>query len=249
MFCQSGTLIVPVQGSLWPVGAGRKGVCQLVSLGLPRRLSGKGSACQCKRHRIHGFFEPRVRKSPWWRKWQPTSVFLPGKPHGQRCLVGCSPCGSQKSPIWLGNWAHIWFHSGLNRTTAQSWVLLTDYLVSIHKCGIFQGSWVHLSPDLTCLGRWVFQRFWPASGQWKKWIQSSIHLDQNWESHLPFMWYDMPSPTSLPSKLCSPGVLPMGINVNLFDFCSDYLYPYQSNYSCCACYQFTLFICRCLGCK
>ena len=27
----------------------------------------------------------------WRRKWQPTLVFLPGKVHGQRSLVGCSP--------------------------------------------------------------------------------------------------------------------------------------------------------------
>ena len=169
----------------------------------------------------HGFI-------PWSRKWQPNLVFLPGKSHGQRSLVGHSPCGSQKSPIWLGNWAHSWFHSGLNRTTAQSWVLLMGYLISIHKCGIFQGSWVHLSPDLTCSRRCIFQRLWPASGQWKKWIQSSIYLNQNSECQLPFMWYNMPSPTSLPSNLCSPRVLPVGMNVNLFDFCSDYLYPYQS---------------------
>ena len=28
---------------------------------------------------------------PWRRKWQPTLVSLPGKSHGQRSLVGCSP--------------------------------------------------------------------------------------------------------------------------------------------------------------
>ena len=27
---------------------------------------------------------------PWRRKWQPTSVFLPGESHGQRSLAGCS---------------------------------------------------------------------------------------------------------------------------------------------------------------
>ena len=27
------------------------------------------------------------------RKWQPTPVFLPGKVHGRRSLVGCSPRG------------------------------------------------------------------------------------------------------------------------------------------------------------
>ena len=29
----------------------------------------------------------------WRRKWQPTPVFLPGKSHGWRSLVGCSPWG------------------------------------------------------------------------------------------------------------------------------------------------------------
>ena len=29
----------------------------------------------------------------WRRQWQPTPVLLPGKSHGQRSLVGCSPWG------------------------------------------------------------------------------------------------------------------------------------------------------------
>ena len=36
--------------------------------------------------RRHGF-GPWVRKIPRRRQWQPTSVFLPGKSHGQRSLV------------------------------------------------------------------------------------------------------------------------------------------------------------------
>ena len=47
--------------------------------------SGKESACQCSRCRRHRF-DPWVRKIPWRRKWQPASVFLPGKLHGQRSL-------------------------------------------------------------------------------------------------------------------------------------------------------------------
>ena len=35
-----------------------------------------------------------VGKIPWRRKWQPTPVFLPGKSHGQRSLVGVH--GGQK---------------------------------------------------------------------------------------------------------------------------------------------------------
>jgi len=38
-------------------------------------------------------FDPWVGKIPWRRKWQPTPVFLLEKPHGQRSLVGYSPCG------------------------------------------------------------------------------------------------------------------------------------------------------------
>ena len=38
-------------------------------------------------------FDPWVGKIPWRRKWQPTAVSLPGKSHGQRSLVGCSPRG------------------------------------------------------------------------------------------------------------------------------------------------------------
>ena len=41
--------------------------------------------------------ETWVEKIPWRRKWQPTPVFLPGKFHGQRSLVGYSPWGHQES--------------------------------------------------------------------------------------------------------------------------------------------------------
>jgi len=36
---------------------------------------------------------PGLGRSPWRRKWQPTPVFLPGKFHGQRSLVGYKPWG------------------------------------------------------------------------------------------------------------------------------------------------------------
>ena len=51
-----------------------------------------------KKHR----FNPWVRKIPWRRIFsegerQPTPVFLPGKPQGQRSLVGYSPRGCIES--------------------------------------------------------------------------------------------------------------------------------------------------------
>ena len=44
-------------------------------------------------------FDPWVGKIPWSRKWQPTRVFLPGESHGQRSLVGYSPCAHTESDM------------------------------------------------------------------------------------------------------------------------------------------------------
>ena len=59
-------------------------------LGFPGGISGKESACQCRRCKRCRFY-PWVRKIPWSRKWQPSLVFLPGKSQGQRSLVVYSP--------------------------------------------------------------------------------------------------------------------------------------------------------------
>ena len=66
--------------------------CWCTTLLLPRRRSGKESACQCQRHK-RCRFDPWVGKIPWSRKWQPIPVFLPGKAHGQRSQMGYSPWG------------------------------------------------------------------------------------------------------------------------------------------------------------
>ena len=39
----------------------------------------------------------QVGKTPWRRKWQHTSVFLPGESHGQRRLAGYSPQGRKET--------------------------------------------------------------------------------------------------------------------------------------------------------
>ena len=38
-----------------------------------------------------------VGKILWRREWQPTPVFLPGEPHGQRSVAGYSPWGHKES--------------------------------------------------------------------------------------------------------------------------------------------------------
>ena len=50
-------------------------------------------------HRFH----PWIGKIAWGRKWQPTLVFLPGKSHGQRNLVGSiQSTGSPESDTTQG---------------------------------------------------------------------------------------------------------------------------------------------------
>ena len=63
--------------------------------GFPSGTSGKEPACQSRRHkRVR--FEAWVGKMPQRRSWQPTPVFLPGKSHGHRSLVGYSPYGRKE---------------------------------------------------------------------------------------------------------------------------------------------------------
>ena len=47
-------------------------------LGPPKCLSGKESACQCRRCKRRRL-DPWVRKIPWRRKWQPAPVYLAWK--------------------------------------------------------------------------------------------------------------------------------------------------------------------------
>ena len=49
----------------------------------------------CLQYRRSGF-DPWVRKIFWGRKWQPTPIFVPGKSHRQRSLVGYSPWGPNR---------------------------------------------------------------------------------------------------------------------------------------------------------
>ena len=70
--------------------------------GFPRWLIGKESTCNAgnKRYGCHFW----AKKMSLRRKWQSTSVFLPGKSHGPKSLVGHNPPGGrQKSWIWLSS--------------------------------------------------------------------------------------------------------------------------------------------------
>ena len=79
-------------GSWW--WTGKPGVLQ--SMGVTKNQTSLSDwtdwTDQCRRH----VFDPWVRQIPWRRRWQPTPVSLPGKPHGQRSLEGYSPWGHKR---------------------------------------------------------------------------------------------------------------------------------------------------------
>ena len=70
----------------------------ILKIGLHKWCRGKESSCQCRKCKIRRF-DPWIRKILWSRKWQPTPVFLPGKRHGQRSLVGYSSWGPKELDI------------------------------------------------------------------------------------------------------------------------------------------------------
>ena len=55
--------------------------------------------------------QKRARLGLFWRRqWHPTPVLLPGKSHGQRSLVGCSPWGREE----LDETERLHFHFSLS---------------------------------------------------------------------------------------------------------------------------------------
>ena len=85
---------------------------------------GKESACsagdagRCE-------FNPPVRKIPWRAAWQPTPVFLPGKSHEQRSLVGCSLLGHRESDSTEATehaCTYIWIYKAVSEVFFPWWI-------------------------------------------------------------------------------------------------------------------------------
>ena len=100
---------------------------------LPWWLSRWRICLQCRRCRRHGF-DPWVRKIPWRRAWQHIPVFLPGKFHGQRRLVGLLSVASQRVGHEWSDWAHTYLHKNLltgnDPEPMVHWILCQAFYIS-----------------------------------------------------------------------------------------------------------------------
>ena len=72
-----------------------------------------------------------IGKSPWIRKWQLTSVFLPGKFYGQRSLVGYSPWGCKE----LDTTEH-----------AHYYIIVQISFTALETCALLVHPFPHTSP-------------------------------------------------------------------------------------------------------
>ena len=111
---------------------------------IPDGDSGEESVCQCRRHRRRRF-NPWVRKILWLRKWQPTSVFLPGN--------STEPSGLQSTG--LQRVRHNWGH--LHTIMCQAGMLGTEDTVKI-QC---LASWNWQSEgtkQITSISMYVYSR-------------------------------------------------------------------------------------------
>ena len=63
--------------------------------GIPGGASSKEPTRQCRRHEM--WVRSLGQEDPMKKEMEPTPVFLPGKSHGQRSLVGYSSWGHKES--------------------------------------------------------------------------------------------------------------------------------------------------------
>ena len=119
------------------------------TLGFSGDSSGKEPTCQCRRCKRHGF-DPWVGMILWNRVWEPTRVFLPGEPHGQRSL-GATVHRVAKS------WTQLkWLSMAWQDRIATTWELVLCF--SLHPSFNFLKSaclfW--LFSLWVCFSFWIF---------------------------------------------------------------------------------------------
>ena len=106
-------------------------------------------------------------KIPWRKKWQSTPVFLPGKSHGWRCLVGYSPCGRKE--LDTTEWLHFHFIYITSLIPKISYLeCLYCYILPFYWRGDWDITWSYGLPKIAeqnqywnlCLCHSICRKFW-----------------------------------------------------------------------------------------
>ena len=120
-------------------------ICMFKCLGLPWGSDSKESACNAG---DPGSIPESVR-FVWRSKWLPTPAFLPGKSHGQRSLVGYSPCGHKGSDtterLTLKRLSHWFFLTKTPKFIQKAWV---SHLLYISRLRLIYRTYIQ---DVQCL--------------------------------------------------------------------------------------------------
>ena len=144
---------------------------------LPSWHNGKESAHQRKRHG----FNPWLGMIPWSRKWQLAPVFLPGKFHGKRSLVG------QRELDTAEHTEHP--TSKTNKQTKNDWWGASLVVQWIRICLAMQGTpiWSLGCDDPTCHGatKLICHDYWACAPQQEKPPQWEVQAPQQSSPHSP----------------------------------------------------------------
>ena len=139
-------------------------------MSFPGSSDGKSICWQCRK----SGFNPWVGKIPWRRKWQPTSVLLPGKFHGWRSLVGYSPWDRKESDTT--EQLH-WICFFITHRSA-CYIVLYIWMYSFVGLQIYELIFkLHL---INHSGRWTFIVTYQTQSQ--PWVQS-LSVDKLLSSH------------------------------------------------------------------
>ena len=111
------------------------------NVGLPQWLRSKECACNAG----NGWcgFDTWIRKTPWRRKWQPISLFLPEKSNGLRSLLGYSQ-------TWLKNKNESWITDLESHTGWAGSCVFGGGVVFIALCPTSTVMLYLLLPQLSC---------------------------------------------------------------------------------------------------
>ena len=111
------------------------------------------------------------------RQWHPTPVLLPGKSHGQRSLVGCSPWGLKESD--MTEWLHFHFYFSLSLSCigeGNGTPLQYPYLENPRDGGAWWAAVSGVAQSWTRL-----KRLSSSSSSSKGWIQLRLgHCTRRW---------------------------------------------------------------------